>query len=34
MGLIYATEALLGEDDFCMEYISACRDGLFWPVKN
>ncbi len=34
LGLIYATEALLGEDDFCMEYISAYRDGLFGPVKN
>lgn len=29
LGLIYATEALMGEDDFCMEYISAYRDGLF-----
>ncbi len=34
MGLIYATEALLGEDDYCMEYISAYREGLFGPVKN
>ena len=34
LGLIYATEALLGEDDFCMEYISAYREGLFGPVKN
>ena len=34
MGLIYATEALLGLDDYCMEYISAYRDGLFGPVKN
>lgn len=31
MGLIYATNALLGEDDFCMEYISAYRDNLFGP---
>ena len=34
MGIIYATEALLGQDDYCMEYISAYRDGLFGPVKN
>ena len=34
MGLIYATEALLGLDDYCMEYISAYREGLFGPVKN
>jgi 5-methyltetrahydrofolate--homocysteine methyltransferase len=29
MGLIYATEALLGQDEFCMEYISAFRGGIF-----
>ncbi len=29
LGLIYATEALLGQDDYCMEYIGAYRDGLF-----
>ena len=34
MGIIYATETLLGQDDYCMEYISAYRDGLFGPVKN
>ena len=33
MGLIYATEALLGLDDYCMEYISAYREGLFGPIK-
>ena len=33
MGVIYATEALLGLDDYCMEYIGAYRDGLFGPVK-
>ena len=33
MGLIYATEALLGNDDYCMEYIGAYREGLFGPVK-
>ena len=34
MGLIYAAEALLGLDDYCVEYISAYRRGLFGPVKN
>jgi 5-methyltetrahydrofolate--homocysteine methyltransferase len=36
MGLIYATEALLGQDDFCMEYIAAFRKGIFGvdPAKN
>ncbi len=33
MGLIYATEALKGEDEYCMEYIEAYREGLFGPVK-
>jgi 5-methyltetrahydrofolate--homocysteine methyltransferase len=28
-GLIYAAEALLGQDEFCMEYIGAFREGLF-----
>ena len=34
MGIIFATEALLGQDEYCMEYISAYREGLFGPVKN
>ena len=34
MGVIFATEALLGLDDYCMEYIGAYREGLFGPVKN
>ena len=34
IGLIYATEALLGQDDYCMEYIGAYREGIFGPVKN
>lgn len=34
MGLLYATEALLGLDDYCMEYIGAYREGLFGPVKK
>jgi 5-methyltetrahydrofolate--homocysteine methyltransferase len=33
MGMIFATEALLGEDEFCMEYIGAYREGYFGPVK-
>ena len=33
MGMMYATEAMLGLDDYCMEYISAYRDGIFGPVK-
>ena len=33
IGLIYATEALLRLDDYCMEYIGAYREGLFGPVK-
>ena len=33
MGVIFATEALLGLDDYCMEYISAYREGLFGPIK-
>ena len=27
LGLVYATEALLGLDDYCMEYIGAYREG-------
>ena len=34
VGIIYATEAMLGMDDYCMEYISAYREGLFGPVKS
>ena len=34
LGLIYATEALLGQDDYCMEYIGAYRDGLIGPKKS
>ena len=33
MGVIYATEALLGQDDYCMEYIGAYRDGIFGSRK-
>ena len=33
MGMMYATEAMLDLDDYCMEYIGAYRDGKFGPVK-
>ncbi|MCF8027443.1 MAG: methyltetrahydrofolate cobalamin methyltransferase [Desulfobacteraceae bacterium] len=33
MGLIYAAEALKGNDEYCIEYINAYREGLFGPVK-
>ncbi|HUT02773.1 MAG TPA: methyltetrahydrofolate cobalamin methyltransferase, partial [bacterium] len=29
MALVYATEALLGRDEFCTEYLSAAREGKF-----
>lgn len=34
MGMMYATEAMLGLDEYCMEYIGAYRDGKFGPVKT
>ena len=34
IGAVYATEALLGMDDYCMEYITAYRDELFGPIKS
>ena len=33
MGVIYGTQALLGLDDYCMEYLEAYRDDLFGPVQ-
>ncbi|MCR4434951.1 MAG: methyltetrahydrofolate cobalamin methyltransferase [Clostridiales bacterium] len=33
MGMIFAAEALLGKDEFCMEYIGAYRKGIFGPAK-
>lgn len=33
MGVIYATEAMLGMDDFCAEYTSAYRAGIFGVKK-
>ena len=34
MGLIYATEALLGKDELCIEYIHAFQSGLFGNEKS
>ena len=34
LGVIYATEACLGKDDFCMEYISAYRDERIAAVTK
>ena len=34
MGAIFATEALLGRDEYCMDYIGAYREGLFGSMKN
>lgn len=34
MGMIYATEALLGRDEYCMEYIGAYREDKFGPRKQ
>ena len=34
LGVIYATEALLGEDEYCMEYLDAYRENLFGPIKD
>jgi 5-methyltetrahydrofolate--homocysteine methyltransferase len=33
MGVIYATEAMLGLDDFCAEYTAAYRGGIFGQKK-
>jgi 5-methyltetrahydrofolate--homocysteine methyltransferase len=33
MGVIYAAEAMLGLDDFCAEYTSAYREGIFGAKK-
>jgi 5-methyltetrahydrofolate--homocysteine methyltransferase len=34
MGLIYATEALKGMDEYCIEYINGYRKGLYGPVQH
>ena len=33
MGMIYATEALLGQDEYCMEFIGAYREDKFGQKK-
>ncbi|MBQ1847874.1 MAG: dihydropteroate synthase, partial [Clostridia bacterium] len=33
LGGVYAAEALLGEDEYCIEYLSAFRDDLFGGAK-
>lgn len=33
MGVLFATDAMMGEDDMCMNYIAAFRDEMFGPVK-
>ncbi len=33
-GLIYALDALLGSDEYCMEYITAFRDNRIGPKKD
>ncbi len=32
-GILYAADAMLGNDDMCMNYIMAYRDEQFGPVK-
>lgn len=34
MGIIYATDALLGNDEYCIEYLGAFRDGIFGPKQD
>ena len=34
MGIIFATEALMGEDEYCVEYIRAYRQGIHGKAKN
>ena len=29
MGFVYASQALLGKDNFCMQYLVAHRNGLY-----
>lgn len=33
-GAIYATEACMGLDEYCMEYIGAFREGIIGPVPK
>ena len=32
-GILYAADAMMGNDDMCMNYITAYRDEQFGPVK-
>jgi 5-methyltetrahydrofolate--homocysteine methyltransferase len=34
LATLYATDALLGNDEYCMEYLSAYREGLFGAKKS
>ena len=34
VGLMFATNALLGEDEYCMDYITAYREGRIGVKKN
>lgn len=34
VGMIFATEALLGQDEYCMEYIGVFREGRFVQKKS
>ncbi len=34
MGMIFAVEALLGMDEYCMEYIGGFRKGIFGKIKK
>lgn len=34
IGLLHATQALLGDDEYCMDYIGAFRENRIGPVKN
>lgn len=34
MGIIYATEALMGEDEYCAEYIRTYRQGIHGRLKK
>ena len=33
-GVLHGTAALLGDDDFCLDYIEAYRDNLFGPINR
>lgn len=34
LGLIYAAKALLEQDEYCLEYISAFREGIIGPLPK